>query len=65
MVGQQLVQLDASNAVNIKVLAQVFHNQGFHVQVTGHVAFVDALHGCRNFSENSEFLASIVKPGTL
>ena len=63
--GEQLVHLDASNAVDIKVFTQVFHYHGFHVQVARHVAVLDALHRCRNFAKYAEFLAAIVKPGTL
>ena len=62
---EQLVHLDASDAVNIKVFTQIFHYHGFHVQVARHATVVNALHRGRNFAKNAEFLAAIVEPGTL
>ena len=62
---EQLVHLDASDALNIKVFTQIFHHHGFHVQVARHIAVLDALHGGRNSAKNAEFLAAIVEPGTL
>ena len=65
VVGEQLVHLDASNAVNIKVFTQIFHDQGFHEKIARRITIVNTLHGGRNLSKNAEFLAAIVEPGTL
>ena len=62
---EQLVHLNASNAVDIKVFTQIFHYQGLHVQVARHITVINALHGGGDFAKNAEFLAAIVEPGTL
>ena len=51
--------------MDIEVLAQVFYHQSFQVQVTFHSPINDTLHGGGYLAENAQFLAAIVKPGTL
>jgi esterase/lipase len=63
--AEYLVHLDTGNAMNIKILAQVLHHQGFHVQVARHDPVLDALYRCGDSAQNAQFLAAIVEPGTL
>ena len=55
---QKLGQLVSSNAMNIKILAKIFHNGCFDVEISGYLTISDALHGGRNLAEYAHLLAS-------
>ena len=65
MEGKELVHLDSSDTMDIKVFAEIFNHQSFQMEIALHPSLGDTLDRGGNLAENSQLFAAIVKPGTL